>query len=95
VDIHTLLAERRDIAEQLRSTLTYLGILRAQFIRCLTEEARHTLLSAINEEAGVCRELGDKLLKLEASILEMQTARLEVAQIRSTSLRLASLDGSR
>jgi hypothetical protein len=73
VDIHTLLAERRHIAEQLRSTLTCLGILRAQFIGCLTDEARHHLLCAINEEAGVCRDLGDKLLKLEATILETQT----------------------
>ena len=57
VDIHTLLAERRHLAEQLRSTLTCLGILRAQCIRCLTDEARHHLLCAINQEAGVCRNL--------------------------------------
>ena len=80
VDIHILLAERRHIGEQLRSTLTRLSILRAQFSGRLTEEARQHVRCAINEEAEVFRDLGNKLLKFDATILEMQTERLETAR---------------
>ena len=75
MDIHILLGERRRIADQFRSTLTCLGILRAQVIGAGTEEARYHLLAAIEGEAEVCRGLGDKLLQLDAKILEMQTER--------------------
>jgi hypothetical protein len=73
MDVYILLAERRRIADQFRSTLTCLGILRAQFIGCLTNEARHHLLWAINEEAEVCRDLGDQLLQLDASVMQLRT----------------------
>jgi hypothetical protein len=75
MDIHILLGERRRVADQFRSTLTCLGILRAQVIGSVTNEARHHLLAAIEDEAAVCRGLGDKLLQLDAKILEMQTER--------------------
>jgi hypothetical protein len=77
VDVHILAAERRRISEQLRSTLTCLGILRAQIIGCLTDEARHHLLAALDEESRVCCELGDWLLRLEAMIMNLQKDRSE------------------
>jgi hypothetical protein len=87
VDVHILKAERRRISEQLRSTLTCLGILRAQIIGCLTQEARHHLLAALDEESGVCRELGDRLLRVEAMIMNLQKDRSEDDDEEST-LRL-------
>ena len=84
MDVHLLRAERQRIAEQFRSTLTCLGLLRGQSIGALTDEARQHLRSAMEEESAVARELGEKLLKLDASILELQTK--ETAQRRSPLL---------
>ena len=84
MDVHLLRAERQRIAEQFRSTLTCLGILRAQLIGALTDEARQHLRVAIESEAAVSRELGEKLLALDASILELQAR--ETAQQRSPLL---------
>ena len=83
MDVHILIAERGRVAEQFRSTLTCLGILRAQLIGCLTDEGRHHLLSALDAEAEVCRELGDKLLQLDASIVTIQNR--EVATSNGSS----------
>jgi hypothetical protein len=38
MDVHILIVERGRVAEQFRSTLTCLGITRAQLIGCLTDE---------------------------------------------------------
>jgi hypothetical protein len=77
MDVQTLLAERQRIAERLNSTRTCLGILRAQFIGCLTEEAREHLLYAMEEEAEVCRELAGTLLQVEEMILMLRIERSE------------------
>ena len=84
MDMHLLRAERHRIAEQFRSTLTCLGILRGQLVGALTDEARQHLRSAMEGESAVARELGEKLLKLDASILDLQTR--EPAQRRSPLL---------
>ena len=86
MDVHLLLAEgqRQRLAERFRSTFTCLSILRAQLIGASTDEARQHLKSAINEQSAVARELGEKLLALHASILELQTK--ETAQRRSPLL---------
>jgi hypothetical protein len=86
MDIHILIGERRRIADQFRSTLTCLGILRAQVIGAGTEEARHHLLAAIEDEAEVCRGLGDRLLQLDAKILAMQTKRSDPEEGMGVSL---------
>ena len=52
MDVHLLLAERQRIAEQFRSTLTCLAMLRAQLIAALTDEARQHLLAILEEEFG-------------------------------------------
>ena len=70
--VHTLIAERKRVAEELHSTLTCLGVLRASFIGSVTEEARQHLLSTIGEQMRLARQLGEKLLKLDASIQELQ-----------------------
>ena len=84
MDVHLLLAERQRIAEQFRSTLTCLAMLRAQLIAALTDEARQHLLAILEEESAVSRDLSAKLLELDASILEIQTH--ESAQRRSPLL---------
>ena len=86
MDIHILLGERRRIADQFRSTLTCLGILRAQVIASVTDEARHHLLAASEDEAEVCRGLGDRLLELDAIILAMQTKRSQGMGLSSDPL---------
>jgi len=65
MDIYALMAERKSVADDLRSTLTCLGVLRAGLIGSPTEEARQHLLSTIEGEMSAARELGDRLLKLD------------------------------
>ena len=84
MDVHLLLAERQRLAEQFRSTFTCLSILRAQLIGASTDEARQHLQSAIDDQSAVARELGEELLALDASILELQTQ--ESGQARSPLL---------
>jgi hypothetical protein len=72
MDIYALMTERKRIADDLRSTLTCLGILRASLIGSPTEEARQHLLSTIEGEMSAARELGDRLLKLDASIQQLR-----------------------
>jgi hypothetical protein len=84
MDVHLLREERRRIAEQFRSTLTCLGILRGQLIGALTDEGRQHLRSVMEGESAVARELGEELLRLDASILDLQTK--ETAQRRSPLL---------
>ncbi len=73
MDVHLLRAERQRIAEQFRSTFTCLSILRAQFIGASTDEARQHLQSAIDEQSALARELGERLLALDAAMLDLQT----------------------
>ena len=74
MDVHLLRAERQRIAELFRSTHACLSILRAQRIGASTEEARGHLQAAIDEQsARVARDLGERLLAADASIIEMQS----------------------
>jgi hypothetical protein len=63
--------------------------LRASFIGSVTEEARQHLLSTIGEQMSLARQLGEKLLKFDASIQERQQR--EVA-LRPSPLLSAPLD---
>ena len=89
MDVHLRMAERRRVADEFRSTLTYLAILRAQLIRSLTDEARQHLLAVIEDEAAESHKLSEKLLELDAAILEMQTRE---AALRRSPLLSAPLD---
>ena len=73
MDVHLLRAERQRIAELFRSTHACLSILRAQRIGASTEEARGHLQAAIDEQSAVARDLGERLLAADASIIEMQS----------------------
>ena len=73
MDVRLLRADRQRIAEQFRSTFTCLGILRGQLIRASNGRGSSAPDSAMEEESGVARKLGEKLLALDASILELQT----------------------
>jgi hypothetical protein len=72
MDIHILMAGRRRVADEFRSKLTQLGKLRGQLVEACTDELRSYLYAAVDEEAAMFRELGDKLLHLEASIMALQ-----------------------
>ena len=83
MDVHLLLAERQRqrLAEQFPSTYTCLSILRAQLIGASTDEARQHLKSA------VARELGEKLLALDASILELHQPQRRLTSDSALRLR--------
>jgi hypothetical protein len=108
--LQVLLERRRRIAEQLSSGRIRLSDLRARDIDRLAEESRVALLTAIEQEAEVCRQLAGKLLQLEATILAEQRRPRKKTKTKTTvgasrkeggaksnrlSVRLALLDGSR
>ena len=67
-----LLERRRRAAEQLSARRIRLSDLRARLFDPLTEEPRGQLLTAIEQEAEVCRQIAGKLLQLEATVLARQ-----------------------
>lgn len=75
-----MMAERRRIADEFRSKLTQLGKLRGQLVDACTDEGRSYLYAAVDEEAATFRDLGDKLLQLDASILALQTREAAIRQ---------------
>jgi hypothetical protein len=107
--MQVLLERRRRVAEQLSARRIRLSDLRARRIDCLAEESSSQLLTAIEQEAEVCRQLAGKLLQLEATILAGQrrtkTPRKTTVgapqkgkvglKSNRLSVRLALLDGSR
>ena len=103
--MQVLLERRRRVAEQLSSRRIRLYDLRARCIDCLADEE---LLTAIEQEAEVCRQLAGKLLHLEAKVLARRIrpktpskkavdASLGGSWRKSNRLRvrLALLDGSK
>jgi len=66
--MQVLLERRRRVAEQLSSRRIRLSDLRARPINGLAD-SRSELLTAIEQEAEVCRQLAGKLLQLEATVL--------------------------
>jgi hypothetical protein len=106
--MQVLLERRRRVAEQLSSRRSRLSDLRARHIDCLAEESRSQLLTAIEQEAEVCRQLAGKLLQLEATVLarRMRPKTPNKKAVDASwggggpksdrlSVRLALLDGSR
>ncbi len=82
MDIDILMAERRRLADEFRSKLTRLGQLRGQLVDARTDEGRHYLYAAVDEETAVFREPGDKLLKIDASIVELETREAVGAKLK-------------
>jgi hypothetical protein len=106
--MQVLLEWRRRVAERLSSMRIRLSDLRARYIDCLAEESRSQLLTAIEQEAEVRRQLAGKLLQLEATVLARRIrprtpSKKAVDDSRGGSgpksdrlgVRLALLDGSR
>ena len=89
MDIRLLMAERRRVANAFRAKLSDVAMLRAQVADAHTDEARQRLYGAVDEAVAACRDLGDKLLQLDARVLEMQTRE---AAVRSSPLVSAPLD---
>ena len=106
--MQVLLERRRRVAEQLSARRIRLSDLRARRIDGLAEDSRSELLTAIEQEAEVCRQLAGKLLQLEATVLARRIrpktphkkavdASREGSGPKSDrlSVRLALLDGSK
>jgi hypothetical protein len=72
MDLHSLRAERRRMALQVRSTFTCLSKLRAQLKGASTQEARQHLQSLVEEQSAVAHELAQKLFVLDTSIVRLQ-----------------------
>ena len=70
--MQVLLERRRRVAEQLSARRRRLRDLRARRSDCHPEESSNQLLTAIEQEAEVCRQLAGKFLQLEATILTEQ-----------------------
>ena len=84
MDLATLCNQRQRLADEFRSTLTCLSMLRTQLIGCSEAHARLRLQSAIDEQSIVARDISERLLALDASILDMQATKFERGQVRST-----------
>jgi hypothetical protein len=70
MDLHSLLAERRRIAEHFCSMFTRLVMLRGQLVAAFADEDREYVRYAIEEEILMVRELEEKLLQLDEAILQ-------------------------
>ncbi len=73
MDVHLLMAERRHVSEEFRSRLASLAMQRSRLADAMTDEGRQHLYAAVDEQADLCRKLGEKLLELDGLILEMQS----------------------
>jgi hypothetical protein len=69
MDPSILAAERRRISDEFRARLGYLAVMRTRWCEVTTDEARQWFRVALHEEAALCRELGAKLLQIEARLL--------------------------
>jgi hypothetical protein len=70
--MQVLLERRRRVAEQLSARRIRLSDLWARQSDCHANESSNQLLTAIEQEAEVCRQLAGKFLQLEATILAEQ-----------------------
>ena len=106
--MQVLLERRRRVAEELSARRIRLSDLRARSIDGLAEDSRSELLTAIEQDAEVCRQLAGKLLQLEATVLARRIrpktpSKNAVDASRDgsgpkserLSVRLALLDGSK
>jgi hypothetical protein len=73
MDVHMLMAERRRVSEDFRAKLASLAMQRSRLADATTDEGRQYLYAAVDEEAGICRKLGDQLLELDGLIQAMQS----------------------
>ncbi len=73
MDVHLLMAERRRVSEEFRAKLASLAMQRSRLADAMTDEGRQHLYAAVDEQAELCRKLGEKLLELDGLILEMQS----------------------
>jgi len=72
MDFLAMRDERQRLAEEFRSTMTCLSMLRAQHLGCADAAARQQIQAAIEQQSPRARELGARLLEIDASMLKMQ-----------------------
>jgi hypothetical protein len=89
MDLQALLVERLRSAHQFRSMYRRLAMLRRQLGGAVADEDRKRLSLAILEGSREARELGERLLELDASILKMET---DAPAQRRSPMHLAPLE---
>ena len=78
--------ERQRLSEEFRSTMTCLSMLRAQHLGCADADARQQLYSTMKEQSAKARELGARLLEIDASMVKMQTREAPPSPLDSAPL---------
>jgi hypothetical protein len=75
MDLQLLIAERGRVAHEFRLTVGHIAMLRAHLTReDLAVQTRRDLLLVIEGEAAQSRQLSERLLQLDVSILKMEEA---------------------
>jgi hypothetical protein len=86
MDLLGLRDERQRLSDEFRSTMTCLSMLRAQHLGCADVDARQQLASTIEEQSAKARELGARLLEIDASTLKIQTREAPPSPLDSAPL---------
>ena len=86
MDLLALRDERQRLADEFRSTMTCLSMLRAQNIACAHADARQLIQARIEQQSGRARELGARLLEIDASTLKMQAGDAPPSPLKSAPL---------
>jgi len=72
MDVAALREERHHLADEFRSIMTCLSMLRAQHLGCADANTRRQLFSTIEEQSDKARAIGARLLHMDAMLLKMQ-----------------------
>jgi hypothetical protein len=72
MDLEGLLTKRRRLAEEFRTKLNYVGVLRGRLRDARSDGGKESLRRAIDEGGAYCLQLGAELLELDASIIALR-----------------------
>ena len=86
MNLASLRDERQRLADEFRSTFTCLSILRTELIACHDVDRKRQLEGVINEQSAAARDLGERLLALDASIFEVQARTPKPSPLHSAPL---------
>ena len=95
MDLLALRDERQRLADEFRSTMTCLSMFRAQHLGCADADARQQLASTIEEQSAKARQLGARLLEIDASMLKMQARKAPPSPLELSTTRLLKRIGPR
>jgi hypothetical protein len=86
MDLLAMSDERQRIAEEFRSIMTCLSMLRAQHLGCADADARQQLYSTIQEQSAKARQLGARLLEIDTAMLNMERGDARPSPLTSAPL---------